>query len=305
MNPKFHPNQKPYKYMNSVISLRSGNQFNNHVGVNIEEEDKLTSEPNHLLLNPNVNQSLNPMNSEIVQSSEPSPSDEPPSKPISDVSSEKVFKPKSPYPQRLTSWSNLESSQIESLLKEDVLVDCEENRELHDLYSSFSSDEMLDELNDICSKHETQLEDSFYDLKSIVKNSVGESPPLISKLLISTLDQSFPNNDETHDVIFSDVVHNQEFQVINLLKQHKEASNWYMDDIRCMSFILVHDHISLVDNLVLMGECLRFDNFCYEGSFSSMWYWLVCVYYCVSPMVKSRYGGAFVCECVNLCVCIL
>ena len=33
-----------------------------------------------------------------------------------------------------------------------------------------------------------------------------------------------------------------------------------MDDIHGMSFILVHDHISLGDNLVLMGECLRFDN---------------------------------------------
>ena len=116
------------------------------------------------------------MNSEIVQSSEPSPSDEPPSKHIFEVFSEKVFKPKSPYPQMLTSWSNLENSQIESLLKDDVLVHYEENRELHDLYSSFSSDEMLDELNAICSKHETQFEDSSYDLKSIGKFYVGKPP---------------------------------------------------------------------------------------------------------------------------------
>ena len=134
-----------------------------------------------------------------------------------------------------------------------MLLEYESNRELHNLYSSFSSDEMLDELNTICFKHETQVEDSSSDLKSIGKFSLGESPPLVSKPLISTLHQSFPNDDETHDDIFSDVVHNQEFQVINLLKQHKEASNWYMDDIRCMSFILVHDHISLVDNLVLNG----------------------------------------------------
>ena len=488
VNPKFHPNQKPYENMNFIISLRSGNQFNNHAGVNTEEEDKLTSEPNHLLLNPSVNQFLKPTNSEEVQSSEPSPSDEPPLKPSSDVSSEKVFKPKAPYPQRLTSnkqsaqldkilevfkqvkinipildaiqkipsyakclkdlcthkrtthvpkkalltshissilsnqvpvkykdpgcpiiscvigdtfidkalldlgasvnllplsvyqalglgelkdtsitlqladrsvktpkgiiedvlikvgnfvfpidfvvletepvknmknqipiilgrpflatsnalincrngsmkltfgnmtidlnvfnvanqsndlyeqpvgvnlidevvsWPKLEDSMIESFLKEDILVVYEENRELHDLYSSFSSDEMLDELNDICSKHETQLEDNFYDLKSIDKNYVVESPPLISNSLISTLDQSFPNVDETHDVIFSGVVQNQEFQVIILLKQRKEASNWFMNDIRDMSFILVHDHISPVDNIVLMGECLRFDN---------------------------------------------
>ena len=164
VNPKFYPTQKPYENMNYVISLRSGNQFNNHADVNTEEEDKLTSNPNHFLLNPSVNQSLNPMSSEVVQSSEPSPSDEPPSKPIADMSSEKVFKPKTLYPQRLVSWSKLEDSMIASFLKEDILVDYEENRELHDLYSSFSSDEMLDELNDIYSKHETQLEDSFYDL---------------------------------------------------------------------------------------------------------------------------------------------
>ena len=65
----------------------------------------------------------------------------------------------------VTSLSKLEGSQIESLLKEDVLLEYESNREFHELYSSFSSDEMLDELNTICSKYETQLEDSFYDLK--------------------------------------------------------------------------------------------------------------------------------------------
>ena len=137
----------------------------------------------------------------------------------------------------------------------------------------------------------------FTILRTIVKNSVGESPPLVSKSLISTLDQSFPNDDETHDVIFSDVCHNQEFQVINLLKQHKEASNWYMDDIRGMSFILVHDHISLVDNLVLMGECLRFDNSVTKKVFIDV-VLVRMFYYCMSPMVKSRYGGAFVCVCV-------
>ena len=123
--------------MNYVISLRLGNQFNNLAGVNTEEEDKLSSEPNHLLLIPYVNQSLSPTNSEEMQSSEPSQSDIRPSKPISDVSSEKVFIPKAQYPQRLNSWSKLEDSMIVSLLKEDILVDCEKNRELHHLYSSF------------------------------------------------------------------------------------------------------------------------------------------------------------------------
>ena len=136
----------------------------------------------------------------------------------------------------VTSWSNLNDSQIESLLKEDILVDYEENKELHDLYNNFSSDEMLDELNEICSKHETQLEDSFFDLMSISKFSLVRSPPLVSKPLISTLDQSFPTDDKTHHLISSDIVHNQEFQVINLIKQHKEASDWFMNDIHSMSF---------------------------------------------------------------------
>ena len=50
VNPKFHLNQKPYEIMNPIISLRLGDQFNNHVSVNTKEEDKLTSESNHLLL---------------------------------------------------------------------------------------------------------------------------------------------------------------------------------------------------------------------------------------------------------------
>ena len=155
---------------------------------------------------------------------------------------------------------------------------------------------MLDELNTICSKYETPLGDSSYDTKYVVKNSVGESPPLVSKPLISTLDQSFPNDDETHDVIFSDVVHNQEFQVINLLKQHKEVSNWYMDDIRGMSFILVHDHISLVDNLVLMGECLTYLIILLRRKFFIDVVLVSMFYYCVSPMVRFRYGGATMCR---------
>ncbi|XP_074342692.1 uncharacterized protein LOC141680335 [Apium graveolens] len=100
VNPKFHQNQKSHENVNFVISLRSGNQFNNHVGVNTHQEDKLISEPNPILLNPSLPQSSNPENSE---SNESSPSKEPPSKPHSDASSEKVFRPKAPFPQRLIS----------------------------------------------------------------------------------------------------------------------------------------------------------------------------------------------------------
>ncbi|XP_074337259.1 uncharacterized protein LOC141674449 [Apium graveolens] len=82
------------------MSLRSDNQFNNHAGVNTHEKDNLTSEPNHLLLNPSLSQSSNP---ETSESNESSPSKQPPSKPHFDVSSKKVFKPKAHFPQRLIS----------------------------------------------------------------------------------------------------------------------------------------------------------------------------------------------------------
>ncbi|XP_074323870.1 uncharacterized protein LOC141660784 [Apium graveolens] len=112
VNPKFYQNQKSHENVNSVISLRSGNQFNNHAGVNTHQEDKLTSEPNPLLLNPCLPQSSNP---ETSESNESSPSKEPPSKPHSDVFREKVFKPKAPFPQRLI--SNKQSAQLDKILE--------------------------------------------------------------------------------------------------------------------------------------------------------------------------------------------
>ena len=111
-NPKFHQNQKSHENVNYVISLRSGNQFNNHVGLNTHQEDKLTSEPNPLLLNPSLPQSSDLETSEFNESSS---SKEPPSKPHSDVSSEKVFKPKALFPQRLI--SNKQSAQLDKILE--------------------------------------------------------------------------------------------------------------------------------------------------------------------------------------------
>ncbi|KAL8089290.1 hypothetical protein AgCh_038911 [Apium graveolens] len=148
----------------------------------------------------------------------------------------------------VVSRSNLEDSAIESLLEEDVSLDQESNRELHKLYKNFTCDEMFEELNASFSNHETQLENNYFDPKTIVKTSVSELP---------TLDpiQSFSTLSETHDVLISSSkVRNQEFQVINLLKQHKETFNYSMDDVSAMSFILTHDLISLVDNIILMGE---------------------------------------------------
>ncbi|XP_074323873.1 uncharacterized protein LOC141660789 [Apium graveolens] len=112
VNPKFYQNQKSHENVNSIISLRSGNQFNNHAGVNTHQEDKLTYEPNPLLLNPCLPQSSNP---ETSESNESSPSKEPPSKPHSDVFREKVFKPKAPFPQRLI--SNKQSAQLDKILE--------------------------------------------------------------------------------------------------------------------------------------------------------------------------------------------
>ncbi|XP_074374215.1 uncharacterized protein LOC141714603 [Apium graveolens] len=155
----------------------------------------------------------------------------------------------------VVSWSNLEDIEIESLIKEDVSCEYESNRELHELYKNFTCDEMLEELNAICSNHETQLEDNCFDPKTIVKTSVGEPPILDPILSFFTLNQSLVVDNETHDILISSSkVHNQEFQVINLLKQQKEAPNWSMNDVSAMSFILMHDLISLVDNVVLISE---------------------------------------------------
>ncbi|XP_074355671.1 uncharacterized protein LOC141695314 [Apium graveolens] len=113
-NPKFHQNQQSHETVNSVISLRSGNQFNNHAGINTHQEDKLTSKPNPILLNHSLQQPPNP-NPENSESNESSPSKEPPSKPHSDASSEKVFKPKASFPQRLI--SNKQSAQLDTILE--------------------------------------------------------------------------------------------------------------------------------------------------------------------------------------------
>ncbi|XP_074350090.1 uncharacterized protein LOC141689636 [Apium graveolens] len=78
------------------------------------QEDKLTSEPNPLLLNPSLQQSPNP-NPETSESNESSPSKEPPLKPHSDTSSENVFKPKALFPQRLI--SNKQFAELDKILE--------------------------------------------------------------------------------------------------------------------------------------------------------------------------------------------
>ena len=102
----------------------------------------------------------------------------------------------------VVSWSNLDDSVNESLLEEDVLREYESNKELHELYRNLTSDDMSEELNAICSKHETQLEVISIEPKSIFKTSVGKPPPPDLNSSFSRLDLSLVVDNETHhDVI--------------------------------------------------------------------------------------------------------
>ena len=100
----------------------------------------------------------------------------------------------------VVSWSNLEGSAIESFLEKDALLEYESNKDLHELYRNFTSDEMFEELNAICSKHEIHLEESSFDPKSVVKTFVGEPPTSVTNPSISTLDQSLVVHNENHHV---------------------------------------------------------------------------------------------------------
>ena len=117
VNPRLPLNQRPHENVNSIISLRSGTRVDNHVGVESpEEEEESNSASNPPLGHP---VSLEKSQSVVSPSPEPSPtepsSSKPISNPISDVSIERVFIPKVPYPQRLV--SNKQSNQMEKILE--------------------------------------------------------------------------------------------------------------------------------------------------------------------------------------------
>ncbi|XP_074356421.1 uncharacterized protein LOC141696134 [Apium graveolens] len=87
VNPKFPLNQRPHD-VNSVISLRSGNQVRNRVGVDDNEEENSSSKPNPSPLSPSLDHSKQPEN---FESSETPHSIAPPSKPSPDLSNERIL----------------------------------------------------------------------------------------------------------------------------------------------------------------------------------------------------------------------
>ncbi|XP_074373766.1 uncharacterized protein LOC141714128 [Apium graveolens] len=98
--------------MNAVISLCSGNQVRNRVGVDANEEENSSSKPNPSPLSPSLDHSKQPEN---FESSETPHSIAPPLKPSPDLSNERVFTPKALYPQRLI--SNKQSAQVDKILE--------------------------------------------------------------------------------------------------------------------------------------------------------------------------------------------
>ncbi|XP_074374208.1 uncharacterized protein LOC141714595 [Apium graveolens] len=110
VNPKFPVNQRPHD-VNTVISLRSGNQLRNRVGIDNEEENS-SSKPNPSPLSPSLDHSKQPENFEC---SETPHSIAPPLKPSPNLSNERVFTPKASYPQRLI--SNKQSAQVDKILE--------------------------------------------------------------------------------------------------------------------------------------------------------------------------------------------
>ncbi|XP_074342937.1 uncharacterized protein LOC141680673 [Apium graveolens] len=111
VNPKFPLNQRPHD-VNAVISLRSGNQVRNRVGVDDNEEENSSLKPNPSPLSTSLDHSKQPEN---FGSGETPHSIAPPSKPSPNLSTERVFTPKAPYPQRFI--SNKQSAQVDKILE--------------------------------------------------------------------------------------------------------------------------------------------------------------------------------------------
>ena len=128
----------------------------------------------------------------------------------------------------IATWSSLEDSEIESFLKKDVKLNYETNREIHESLQDLNSGELLEELNDICSKWETKSDDVSFELRHIVKSPVGEPPTLDFTLLQSIFSQIFQGEYETHPY---DLDHGQDSKVSNFLKQNEEALSWFMVNI--------------------------------------------------------------------------
>ena len=128
----------------------------------------------------------------------------------------------------IATWSSFEDIKIEFFLEKDVKLNYETNREIHESLQDLNSGELLEELNDICSKWETKSDDVSFELGHIVKGPVGEAPTLDFTLLQSNFSQIFQGEYETHPC---DLNHGQDSKVSNLLKQNEEALSWFMVNI--------------------------------------------------------------------------
>ena len=94
-----------------------------------------------------------------------------------------------------------------------------------------TSEELLEELDNICSKWETPPEDVYVEPRHIFESPVGEPPTLDSMLFQSKFDQRALGECELiSDVTPSVLNHDQILQVSNLIKQNEEALSWFMEN---------------------------------------------------------------------------
>ncbi|GAV73684.1 hypothetical protein CFOL_v3_17167 [Cephalotus follicularis] len=83
---------------------------------------------------------------------------------------------------------------------------------------------------------------------SLPKPSIEEPPKLELKELPSTLKYSFLGENQTLPVIISsDLTPSQEEEVIDLLKENKEAIGWTMADIKGISPSICEHRINLIE----------------------------------------------------------
>jgi hypothetical protein len=128
---------------------------------------------------------------------------------------------------KFVTWSSFEDSEIESLLVEDFKVNHESNREYADSLRDMTSEEMLRELDAICSPWENPPE--IVSVETVVKSPVGPPPPAFDLILYHPEfdQQPLGENGPSSSVIPSDSTHDHTSIVSNLLKQNKEALSWF------------------------------------------------------------------------------
>lgn len=135
-------------------------------------------------------------------------------------------------------------------LVEEILEDYESDEKLEELFKDMSSEDMFEELNAISAKWEAKPEEIYLEPRTVAKPSIIEAPKLDLKPLPSTLKYAFLGENDTMPVIVaSDLTLDQETQLVNLLKQHKEAIGWSMADLKGISPTIVQHQIHLEENV--------------------------------------------------------